>query len=96
MSYLILVKSLCLLCNNNANNESYDLCILFRYGWIPSAEEVGEGIQQEYDWVNDCSITTMEILYGAYRLVMMSLLLITFITLPTLVFRCQPTSLTSY
>ena len=41
----------------------------FRYGWIPSPDDVESSIGEKYDWVQDASITFMEILHAAYRCV---------------------------
>ncbi|XP_060081729.1 telomerase protein component 1-like [Ylistrum balloti] len=38
-----------------------------RYGWIPSKEEVPSEVRRQYDWINDTSITFMEVMHGAYR-----------------------------
>ncbi|OWF51981.1 Telomerase protein component 1 [Mizuhopecten yessoensis] len=38
-----------------------------RYGWIPTEDEVPSDVRQQYDWINDTSITFMEIMHGAYR-----------------------------
>ena len=44
------------------------LMFYFRYGWIPTNNEVPEDVQEKYKWVSHVSITHMEILHGAYRL----------------------------
>ena len=38
-----------------------------RYGWIPDMSDIPEDVRDTYDWVPDTSITSMEILHGAYR-----------------------------
>ena len=43
-----------------------------RYGWIPGEKEVPDDVQDKYKWVPQVSITHMEILHGAYRLVLIT------------------------
>ena len=38
-----------------------------RVGWVPTMNEIPEGLQKEYDWVEGLSMTEMEIMHGAYR-----------------------------
>lgn len=38
-----------------------------RYGWIPGQEEISSDIQEKYDWIEESSITLMEVLHAAYR-----------------------------
>lgn len=42
-----------------------------RYGWVPScaAGEVPETVASQYDWVDGASVTTMELLCGALRII---------------------------
>eukprot|EP01147_Barroeca_monosierra_P010519 gene10519-2646_t len=38
-----------------------------RYGWVPSIDEVPDTIREDYNWIDNTSITHMEILHGAMR-----------------------------
>lgn len=39
-----------------------------RYGWIPAVDDIPQALQQKFHWVQNTSITFMEILHGAYRM----------------------------
>ena len=54
-----------------SQDKSAYLILLFapdRFGWIPAMSDVPDDVSEKYAWVPDTSITTMEILHGAYRL----------------------------
>ncbi|KAK2154284.1 hypothetical protein LSH36_272g06050 [Paralvinella palmiformis] len=56
-------------CNEETDGEPFFINMLSeRYGWIPSAEDLTEDLQESYDWIPGVSITHMEILHGAYRI----------------------------
>lgn len=38
-----------------------------RYGWVPSFESLNETVWNHYQFVDNVSITAMEVLHGAYR-----------------------------
>jgi hypothetical protein len=54
-----------------ANQDDYDSRTIFmfcaRYGWIPGPDDVPQEIREKYSWVDDTSMTFMEILHGALR-----------------------------
>ncbi|XP_076466852.1 telomerase protein component 1-like [Babylonia areolata] len=53
----------------DANQQPFFLNMLGeRYGWIPGKEEVPEEVRDRYDWVENSSMTFMELLYGALRI----------------------------
>ncbi|KAL8599183.1 hypothetical protein ACOMHN_007899 [Nucella lapillus] len=39
-----------------------------RYGWIPWQEEIPQEVRDRYHWVDDSSMTFMELLHGALRI----------------------------
>ncbi|XP_074657170.1 telomerase protein component 1-like [Tubulanus polymorphus] len=40
----------------------------YRYGWVPTKEDISTNLREQYHWVDDVSITCMEILHGAFWL----------------------------
>lgn len=39
-----------------------------RVGWIPNSGEISQYIRDEYEWIDDLSVTEMEIIHAAYRI----------------------------
>lgn len=55
-------------CHKETDGQPFFLGLLGkRYGWIPGKEDLSDEIKQKFQWVNNTSITFMEILHGAYR-----------------------------
>ncbi|XP_071136458.1 TPR repeat-containing protein DDB_G0287407-like isoform X2 [Mytilus edulis] len=55
-------------CHEDTNGQPFFLGLIGkRYGWIPDKTDVSDELKDKFQWVDNTSITFMEILHGALR-----------------------------
>jgi hypothetical protein len=53
---------------SDVNNAPFFLNMLgHRYGWIPSSNDVPDDVRAAYQWIDNSSVTHMEIVHAAFR-----------------------------
>ncbi|ESO89196.1 hypothetical protein LOTGIDRAFT_154286 [Lottia gigantea] len=57
------------LCHETNEGEPFFLNMTCdRYGWIPSDTDIPDDVKEKYNWIHNTSITFMEIMHGALRI----------------------------
>ncbi|CAC5417156.1 unnamed protein product [Mytilus coruscus] len=55
-------------CHEDTNGQPFFLGLIGkRYGWIPGGTDISDELKEKFQWVDNTSITFMEILHGAFR-----------------------------